>query len=476
VNPWVAIQLALLLPLAGAALALLLRRRAGLAAGAAAVLAAATTAVLASQLGRLGGPRPAFDLVELFPGVWIGFRIEPLGLLFASIATTLWIPASLHAGEWLRARGGPPAARLQACAALAVAAAVGAGLARNLLTLFVFLELLPLACAPLVAHTGEERARRAARTFLGALLGVGGTLTFLAVVWTFHLAGTLELRPGGILAGRADEFDAGLLLTLFAFGIGPLSFATDWIWRAAAVRAPPPSSAFPLAAVLGPAGAFAFVKVAAFVFGPEVLAELAAAHWLRWAAALVILWAAREAWRARGIPMRVAHAALSGLAGLALGTLVAPRAAAAGGALYLAAHASGAFTALLAAPSLEPALPHELGPAAARSRSSRLAGACYSLGALVLVLLSPLGAWSAWRRAPAEPAAWLAILAVGALATGAAVLGIPVGAHSGRHAAEPVGRSRASPAPSIALAAALLAGVLLCFIATRIADLLGPAG
>ena len=203
-NPAQAIQIALLLPLAGAALSWILRRRPRLLTASGPLLAAATTAVLASQLGGVqGGARPSFNLIQVFPGVWLGLRLEPLGLLFALIVAGLWIPASAHAGAYLGSSGDRHAARALGCSALAVAMALGVALARNLLSLFVFLELLCLACYPLVAHAGDERARRAGRTFLGTLLGAGGSLLFLALVWTFHLCGTLEFRPGGILAGRA---------------------------------------------------------------------------------------------------------------------------------------------------------------------------------------------------------------------------------------------------------------------------------
>ena len=39
----------------------------------------------------LRGARPAINLVEPLPGLKIGFEVEPLGMLFALLASFLWI-------------------------------------------------------------------------------------------------------------------------------------------------------------------------------------------------------------------------------------------------------------------------------------------------------------------------------------------------------------------------------------------------
>ena len=76
---------------------------------------------------------------------------------------------------------------------------MGAALSANLLTLFVFYEIMTFSTYPLVTHHGTEAARRGGRTYLGILLFTSIAFLMLAIVWTWEVAGTLEFRPGGIL-------------------------------------------------------------------------------------------------------------------------------------------------------------------------------------------------------------------------------------------------------------------------------------
>ena len=43
----------------------------------------------------LRGARPAIDLVEPVPGLTIGFEVEPLGFVFALLASFLWMVTSV---------------------------------------------------------------------------------------------------------------------------------------------------------------------------------------------------------------------------------------------------------------------------------------------------------------------------------------------------------------------------------------------
>ena len=48
------------------------------------------------------GVRPGLSLPEWMPGLGLGFEIEPLGLLFALVASGLWILTSIYAFGYMR--------------------------------------------------------------------------------------------------------------------------------------------------------------------------------------------------------------------------------------------------------------------------------------------------------------------------------------------------------------------------------------
>ena len=119
----------------------------------------------------LAGARPELLLLEPLPGLPIAFRVEPLGMLFALIASGLWIVNSIYSIGYMRSNDEKHQTRFYACFALAIAAALAIAFAANLSTLFLFYEVLTLITYPLVTHTGTEDARQGRRVYLGVLLG-----------------------------------------------------------------------------------------------------------------------------------------------------------------------------------------------------------------------------------------------------------------------------------------------------------------
>ena len=121
--------------------------------------------LLALQSGGNGvsGPATAVELWELVPGFNLAFRLEPLGMLFALVASGLWVVTTAYATGYMRAHHEQHQTRFYACFGVAIFAAMGAALSANLLTLFVFYEIMTLSTYPLVTHHGTEAgaARRA---------------------------------------------------------------------------------------------------------------------------------------------------------------------------------------------------------------------------------------------------------------------------------------------------------------------------
>ena len=136
---------ALLVPLAGALLISLCGAAPNLREGVTLATAGLLFYCVASLLPLvLAGQQPALALIEMMPGLAIAFRVEPLGMLFALIASGLWIVNSIYSIGYMRANGEAKQTRFYVCFALAIAATMGIACAGNLFTLFVFYEVLTL--------------------------------------------------------------------------------------------------------------------------------------------------------------------------------------------------------------------------------------------------------------------------------------------------------------------------------------------
>ena len=98
------------------------------------------------------GQTPEVTLVEMLPGLSISFRIEPLGMIFAGIASFLWIVTSIYSIGYMRGHHEQNQTRFYFFFAIAISAAMGIAFAGNMLTLFVFYEILTISTFPLVTH------------------------------------------------------------------------------------------------------------------------------------------------------------------------------------------------------------------------------------------------------------------------------------------------------------------------------------
>jgi multicomponent Na+:H+ antiporter subunit D len=345
------IAAALLVPACGAALVAAAGRWPNLREAATLATSAALFAVVLSLLpGVMAGERPHLAAVELFPGIAIAFRVEPLGMLFALVASGLWIVNSIYSIGYMRGNRELHQTRFYACFALALAATMGVAFSANLLTLFLFYEMLTLVTWPLVTHHGDREARSGGRVYLGFLLATSMGLLLPAIVATWALAGTLEFEPGGIL-GRAGLSGAALagLLALYLFGIGKAALMPVHRWLPAAMVAPTPVSALLHAVAVVKAGVFAVVKVIVYVFGVDTLSAAGATDWLALVAGFTILAASVVALNADNLKRRLAYSTVSQLSYVVLAaTLLAPLSIAAA-ALHIAAHAVGKITLFFAA-------------------------------------------------------------------------------------------------------------------------------
>ena len=138
-----------------------------------------------------------------------------LELVFAALASALWIVITAYSIGYMRKNNEPHQTRFYICFAIAMASTMGIAFAGNLITLFLFYEILTLSTYPLVVHHETDAARRAGRVYLGVLLSTSILFLLPAIIWTWFLTGTLDFTRGGILAGKIEGPQAAILFALF---------------------------------------------------------------------------------------------------------------------------------------------------------------------------------------------------------------------------------------------------------------------
>ncbi len=288
--------------------------------------------------------RPELGVAEILPGISFAFKVEPLGMVFALVAGTLWLINSIYSIGYMRANNEPRQTSFYICFSIAIAATLGLAFAKNLFTFFVCYEVLTLSTYPLVTHNGTPEAMRAGRVYLLLLLGTSMVVLLPAIIATYVFAGTLEFQAGGILAGKASDVVIGLLLALYVFGIGKAAVMPFHAWLPNAMVAPTPVSALLHAVAVVKAGVFSILKVVVYVFGIDTVATSPAQPILIAVAMVTLVLASLIALSKDNLKARLAYSTVSQLAYIVLGALIATSLSVVGAGLHIATHAAGKIT------------------------------------------------------------------------------------------------------------------------------------
>ena len=319
-------------------------------------------------------------------------------MLFAALASGLWLINSLYSIGYMRGNKEQHQTRFYTCFAIALGATMGIAFAANLITLFLFYEILTLSTYPLVSHKGDEKTVRSARVYLGVLLATSIGLLLPAIVWTYVVAGNVDFVAGGILAGHIEGPAIGLLLGLFVFGIGKAAVMPVHRWLPAAMVAPTPVSALLHAVAVVKAGVFTVTKVIVYIFGVDFLFAAPSSGWLIYAAAFTVIAASLVALRQTNLKRLLAYSTVAQLSYVVMAAAILKPLAEIGAAVHMVAHAFGKITLFFAAGAIYVASKktevHQLRGIGYRMPWTM---AAFTIGALSMIGVPPTGGFvSKW--------------------------------------------------------------------------------
>ena len=367
------------------------------------------------------GGRPTVTLLQMIPGLSLTLSLEPLGMIFAGVASFLWIVTSFYAFGYMRGHHEANQTRFFFCFAIAIMSALGIAFSGNMLTLFVFYEVLTISTFPLVTHSGTDEARRAGRVYLGILLGTSVTFLLTAMIWTYVEAGTLDFQKGGILEGNAPAGVIAILFGLYIYGIGKAALMPFHRWLPAAMVAPTPVSALLHAVAVVKAGVFSVVKVSVFIFGLDTLRDTGASTWLAYVAAITILLSSIIAMRQDNLKARLAYSTISQLSYVVLGAMLASNIGAMGSTIHIVMHAFGKITLFFCAGAIIVfAHKTEISDMHGLGRKMPVTFFCFFVASLSIIGLPPLGGvWSKWyialAAAETDQIIFIAVLMISSL-------------------------------------------------------------
>lgn len=286
----------------------------------------------------------SFEIVRILPELSLQFTVDGFGMLFALVASSLWIITSLYSVGYMRGLKEHGQTRYFICFAIALSATLGVAFAGNLLTMYLFYEMLSLSTYPLVTHHQDREARSAGRKYLTYLLGASVGLALPAMLITFNLAGTLDFNSAGLFPAETSKPVLVTLLLMFLFGFAKAGIMPFHSWLPGAMVAPTPVSALLHAVAVVKVGVFCVLRIITGVFGIDLLDSLNLNTVICVIASFTVITASLIALTQDNLKRRLAFSTVGQLSYIVLGAGLASKLGVQGSMLHIAMHAFGKIT------------------------------------------------------------------------------------------------------------------------------------
>ncbi len=300
----------------------------------------------------LAGGTYSYTLLTFVPGLDIAFRVDALGLFFATVASSLWIVTTCYSIGYMRTAGEKNQTRFYSCFAVSVSSALAIAFSANLLTLFIFYEILSFSTFPLVAHKGTQTAFEGAKKYMIYLFGTSKTFFLAALILTYNIAGTLDFTQGGLFNGQGSSMMLTVTYILFIAGIAKAGIMPFHAWLPGAMVAPTPVSALLHAVAVVKVGVFSVLRVIFHVFGLDLMQSLNLGIPTAYVVSFTIIMASIYALTRDNLKARLAYSTVSQLSYIILGAALLTPSSMLGSVMHIANHAFSKITLFFCAGSI----------------------------------------------------------------------------------------------------------------------------
>lgn len=196
-----------------------------------------------------------------FCGLGLSFTLDGFRRIYSVVTAGLWAGTLCFSGEYFAHYHHRN--RYYLFNLLTLGAAMGVFLSADLMTTFVFFEIMSFTSYVWVAHDETKSALRAAETYLGVAV-IGGMVALMGLFLLGHALGTLQIDQLTTMAASADRktIYAAAICLLVGFGAKAGMFPLHiWLPKAHPV-APAPASAL-LSGLLTKTGIFGVLVLCA---------------------------------------------------------------------------------------------------------------------------------------------------------------------------------------------------------------------
>ncbi len=344
----VKLLLALLAPLFGALVVMRSGKHPDLREGISCAASVTTFGLIVSMMPDiLHGNRLHFGLFQILPGLSITLRADAFSMIFAVVASFLWMLAVFYSMGYMRGLKEHAQTRFNACFALAIFGALGVAFSDNLLTMYLFYEIVSVCTYPLVAHHQDDESYSGARKYIVYLTSTAKGMVLPAMILIYVLTGTLDFATNistGIFPADVNTTLVTILYILCLLGFAKNGVMPFHNWLPSAMVAPTPVSALLHAVAVVKVGVFSTTRVMLYVFGVNMMSALHLGVPTAYFVSFTILAASIIALSKDNLKARLAYSTVSQLSYISLGVALLTPDGIQGGLIHIVNHAFSKIT------------------------------------------------------------------------------------------------------------------------------------
>ncbi|QKX01439.1 cation:proton antiporter [Wolbachia endosymbiont of Cruorifilaria tuberocauda] len=266
-----------------------------------------------------------FILIDFGNNLHVSLKLDSTGIVFSLLISFLWILTSMYAVSYMKKNYSCSNHSSFLCfLSVSISCTMFIAFSGDLLTTFIFYELLTISTYPLITYDMTNDSIIAGRYYFGVLFFSSLVLFFPVLGLLYSEFHTLDFVGDGIF-----RFDTSLItftaicFAMLIYGVGKAALMPIHFWLPKAMVAPAPVSALLHAVAVVKSGVFIIIKAILCIFGIDNLQCFIQRNWftggwLPYVAGFTIIVASLIALKQKELKKLLAYSTISQLAYITL--------------------------------------------------------------------------------------------------------------------------------------------------------------
>ncbi len=278
-----------------------------------------------------------FYLTKSLP---VYFHIDETGRIFVAVLTIIWVLAGFYGFTYMKHE--EKNKRYFGFYLIVFGVLIALDLSGNMITFYIFYELMTILSAPLVFHTQTKEAIMAGLKYMFYSF-CGAYMVLFGIYFLYRYGSTLTFLSGGVLDSNLVTGNEGIVLIaafcmILGFSVKAGMFPLHAWLPTAHPLAPAPASAV-LSAIITKAGVLGIIRSVYYLFGSEFIQGTWVQNvWLVLTLVTVFMGSMLAYWE-KGLKKRFAYSTVSQVSYILFGLALCDKTAFTGSVLHFICHA-----------------------------------------------------------------------------------------------------------------------------------------